>query len=379
MHECAVEIGDQVGGVFEADREAEQIARRRGVRTFDGCAMPRLAQRKTVQGALGLFAKWKPQHSLDLGGEMGKFFLTPHTGTLDVHFAREFRKLTGAEYSVAVAFLTEPGYQRIKKFPRFRSADARLVIGLGNFITSPAAIRAAIHDGASIRLVPTTVAGIFHPKLYIISHETAPQALYIGSANGTKAAFTGNTELGYYTTLASDCVDALELFDAWYDDLRPPSTEDIDDYARKYTRANNRRVVAFDDVANLADLALTKTSDIDQTGDVIRTRPVPKTRLLDAQDARTAWVSLQSFTGEYRLQVEIPAAAAAVLTRLGLPERGRIPFRCEDNTTRELTYAFYGDNGMFRINIPNEFLMPKPFVKPMKVYCSSLAPGAVCS
>jgi HKD family nuclease len=285
---------------------------------------------------------------------LGKLILTPATGTLDTHFAREFRRLVGAEYSVAVAFLTEPGYQRIKKFPRFQTRSARLVVGLGNYVTSPSAIRAAIRDGTSIRLVATTALGIFHPKLYVVCHDASPQALYVGSANGTTAAFTGNTELGYFTTLASDCAEALALFDDWYANLQPPTTNEIDEYAREYTRVNNKRLRSFDDVATLADLAIVAPNEIDEAGTVSRDRPVPTTRLLDAQDARTAWTSLQSFTGEYALQVEIPAPAAAVLTRLGLPERGRIPFRCEDKVVREMTYGYYGDNGMFRINIPND-------------------------
>lgn len=275
-------------------------------------------------------------------------------GTLDGELTREFRPLRGSCYYVAVAFLTQPGFQRLVALPRFSGATSRLVIGLGNYITSPSAIRSAITAGIAVRLVPDSRTGIFHPKLYVLADSTGPEALYIGSANCTAAAFAGNTELGFVTTSRDDCAAGIGIFNEWFNALKRPTDGEIADYARKYTRINNKRVRSQDNVAMLADLSLSRPDDAVISARIGRARPAPTRGLLDARDARTAWVSLESFTGEYTFQVEIPARAAEVLSTLGLPRRGDIEFRCEDDVVRTMTYGFYGDNGMFRLNIPND-------------------------
>ena len=72
--------------------------------------------------------------------------------------------------------------------------------------------------------------------------------------------------------------------------------------------------------------------------------------------ATAAWAGLQSFTGEYRFQVEFPRDAGQVLRRMLGPGGGQtnIPMLCEDGQQRPMRFRYYEDNAMFRLNIPNE-------------------------
>ena len=65
---------------------------------------------------------------------------------------------------------------------------------------------------------------------------------------------------------------------------------------------------------------------------------------------------MQSFTGEYNLQVEFPKEAGIVLRRVfGKPSKdGSIDILCADGAIRPLSsFEFYQHNGMFRLNVPN--------------------------
>ena len=82
--------------------------------------------------------------------------------------------------------------------------------------------------------------------------------------------------------------------------------------------------------------------------------PRSEQKAISEAAASVAWAGLQSFTGEYKFQVEFPKVAGEVLNRiLGRPAHGNaVDINCEDRETREFKY--YPDNGMFRLNIPNE-------------------------
>jgi hypothetical protein len=74
--------------------------------------------------------------------------------------------------------------------------------------------------------------------------------------------------------------------------------------------------------------------------------------------AIAAWAGLQSFTGEYRFQVEFPKDAGKVIYQLinrFAHVDGRIDVYCpEDETTRLMQYKYYPDNCMFRLNVQND-------------------------
>ena len=71
--------------------------------------------------------------------------------------------------------------------------------------------------------------------------------------------------------------------------------------------------------------------------------------------ATTAWAGLQSFTGDYDLQVEFPRDAGQVLSRLlkGIAKGNKADVLCEDGQKRQFIFRYYTDNGMWRLNVPN--------------------------
>jgi len=85
-------------------------------------------------------------------------------------------------------------------------------------------------------------------------------------------------------------------------------------------------------------------------------RDTPRQGVISEGVAGAAWAGLESFTGDYQFQVEFPQAAGIVLNRIiGGSSSSKVPILCTtDNTVREMTYRYYTDNGMFRLNIPND-------------------------
>jgi len=78
----------------------------------------------------------------------------------------------------------------------------------------------------------------------------------------------------------------------------------------------------------------------------------PERPAYNSRHATAAWAGLQSFTGEYKFQPEFPRTAGEVVKRL-VGDIEDIKIQCSDGV-REMTYVFYEDNGMFRLNIPND-------------------------
>ena len=84
--------------------------------------------------------------------------------------------------------------------------------------------------------------------------------------------------------------------------------------------------------------------------------PRSEQKAISETAASVAWAGLQSFTGEYKFQVESPKVAGEVLNRiLGRPAHGNaVDINCEDRETRSFIFKYYTDNGMYRSNILNE-------------------------
>ncbi len=99
-----------------------------------------------------------------------------------------------------------------------------------------------------------------------------------------------------------------------------------------------------------------------------RKAPGPEGRSIGNDVANTAWAGLESFTGEYTLQVEFPRDAGNVLRRI-IGGSGVAPFvglLCEDGQVRQMRFRYYHDNSMFRLNVPNE-VPGVPWVRTNKV------------
>jgi len=89
-------------------------------------------------------------------------------------------------------------------------------------------------------------------------------------------------------------------------------------------------------------------------------------------------VSLESFTGEYRFQIEFPQAAGMIIQEMigSHGGDGDVDVYCEDDrVVRRMTYRYYSDNGMFRLNIPNDVSgIPEARVNKIGLACVSRGP-----
>ena len=82
--------------------------------------------------------------------------------------------------------------------------------------------------------------------------------------------------------------------------------------------------------------------------------PRSEQKAISETAALAAWAGLESFTGQYTLQVEFPKVAGGVMNRiLGRPAHGSaIDINCTDCETRSFIFKYYTDNGMYGLNIP---------------------------
>lgn len=226
------------------------------------------------------------------------------------------------------------------------------VFGLDGYVTQPAAIDLARELGWLLRLARGTHA--FHPKIALVGSEPpdsfsdGPLAGYIGSANFTKGGFENNIETGLITRQESilselDVVanDIWELADS-------PEDIDLDKYSDQYAKISRKRTR---DIAPPEMGEATESeggSDPEEHGD----EKPPKKPAYSPRHATTAWAGLQSFTGDYTFQPEFPRTAGEIVKRL-VGDREEVKVQCSDGV-REMAYVFYEDNGMFRLNIPND-------------------------
>ena len=133
-----------------------------------------------------------------------------------------------------------------------------------------------------------------------------------------------------------------------------PATKAIlRDYAAIFAERARRR-----GASELADLEV-----CDIAPDLSKTKDLPSRKRLPppaytAEFAVAAWAGLQSFTGEYRFQVEFPKTAGRVVSQIvrsHIQADGWLDVYCpDDSIARPMQYRFYENNGMFRLNIPNE-------------------------
>lgn len=88
------------------------------------------------------------------------------------------------------------GFPLFDKLIEHSDRVAQLVVGIHFYQTSPGFIEAFLHHPAARFVLQTS--GTFHPKIYLFENDAADWACVIGSANFTKAAFSGNCEAVVY-------------------------------------------------------------------------------------------------------------------------------------------------------------------------------------
>ena len=212
--------------------------------------------------------------------------------------------------------------------------------------------------GWNVRVVDK-LKGTFHPKLYVGGTGfggpagVANLSLAItGSPNISRNGFLRNGECVFWSVAPHVRKSAGR---AWRECWRagvPATAARLDAYERVFARRNRFRK-ALDLVAlGVVDDLPPQINGVPKKG---VTPPKKELKAISDSAASVAWAGLQSFTGEYNLQVEFPKEAGLVLQRIfsGVAQGAVVPILCADGQTRTFKYRFYGDNGMFRLNIPN--------------------------
>lgn len=261
---------------------------------------------------------------------------------------------------IAAAFVSITGVNYISYvLKKCGSPKCLLIAGIDRAITHPEALYSARRLGWDTRLGKAPV-GIFHPKMLIAGHEYSDPGviqklccLYVGSSNLTAGGLHNNIECGLVAK-EEDCPEtASSAFSELWSIANPATDVELRNYAARFAEAARRRKAAELDDLGIGDSQIPPASQ----ADLHSGRP-PAQSAVAVDFATTAWAGVQSFTGEYRFQLEFPKAAGAVISKLlqlNSAQDSEVEVYCtEDRSTRLMKYKFYDHNGMFRLNIPND-------------------------
>jgi HKD family nuclease len=274
-------------------------------------------------------------------------------GTLGETIRRTRPKCVG----IASAFVSISGVDHAARLLRaVTTGECRLVAGIDHAVTHPEALYTARREGWDTRLGQASM-GIFHPKLIVGCEQFAPNGtivglsfVYVGSSNLTDSGLRRNVECGVVAEGEVGITGAAEAFGRFWDDGQVADDSALRNYAAAFADRNRQR--------SPAELEALLVSDGEPLVGRQPTGRPPRRSAIATPYAAAAWAGLQSFTGEFRFQVEFPRAAGEVIHRL-IGRRagadGTLDVYCtSDGITRPMQYRFYRDNSMFRLNIPNE-------------------------
>jgi HKD family nuclease len=259
---------------------------------------------------------------------------------------------------IAVAYVSIYGFNYVKNIAEKNGiAQVNIISDISDCVTHPNALEGAINSGWGVRVVD--VGSTFHPKFYIGCREFGnsdavvdPSFIIIGSANLSYSGFVKNTECSFVQTGAPlrSCVRTWETL--WGMGANATRSS-INDYRKRFSERNRKRRLGDLIALGVADRMPEKSGGLPQ-----RKESPPQDALKATSEicASIAWAGLQSFTGDYTLQVEFPQKSAQVLNRILLPfsPGGSANIACSDGVRRDFKFRFYADNGMFRLNIPND-------------------------
>jgi hypothetical protein len=280
------------------------------------------------------------------------------------HFRDILRRSLIAErprvLGIAAAFVSTEGVrQLIEILRRCGEPKCRLVAGTDHAVTHPEGLYAARDEGWTIRL-GRSPGGIFHPKLFVAGRQFSSGGkiqqlccVYVGSSNLTAGGLSTNVECGLIADGASCPVSASDVFAELWNAANPATDAELRYYAARFAECARRRTAL-----ELADLGVSDSRPVVKETDELREQKPPSRPALGPDFAVAAWTGLQSFTGEYRFQVEFPKSAGKVISQLmqgHVQEDGRVGVYCpDDESTRPMQYKYYTDNSMFRLNVPND-------------------------
>ncbi len=249
---------------------------------------------------------------------------------------------------MATAFLSDKGaddYRAILSDQHIE--DSRVVVGTSGAISSPTAIQSLRDNGHSVKL-GRAQTGIFHPKLLVAGDRflssgqlASATSGYVGSANFTRGGLRKNLEVVFVTRDEALVTDmSLAFSSLWSEGISVTDTI-IHDYEKAFARAQRRR--------SIPDLRFLEVVD----PDLPLHQPNPHT-LVRPPLCTAVWAGLESYTGEHRFQVEFPRRAGEAMRTLLGTRSGEVKIECSDGKLRSMKYRYYTDNGMYRLNVPND-------------------------
>jgi HKD family nuclease len=270
-----------------------------------------------------------------------------------------FRQTNPAALGVAVAYISVSGFDYINGLvKKHKVRQFKLVADTRDAITHPMALANALEGGWDVRTVGD-LPGTFHPKLFVggsrfVGGCAMEDASWVvaGSANLSAAALNRNGECSY-VHIGSTLAQSANV--AWQECWQAGKKLDGKRLAayEKFFETRNRHRRPEDLVTlGIADQIISTKNGRPEKGKV----PPPRAqRVIPATAATVAWAGLESFTGDYNLQVEFPRDAGAVLSRiLGDETNGNSAnLLCDDGEERQFIFRYYHHNGMFRLNVPN--------------------------
>lgn len=253
--------------------------------------------------------------------------------------------------AVASAYLTVYGAKYLQKLKNeLRSTTALIVPGISGEVTQPNAIHMLRDNGWTVRLGEQG-SGIFHPKLLLTASNYSrkfgisnPSGFYMGSANFTGGGLLRNTEIGIISSAPELTVGAAQMFSAIWDAAIACTDDRLQRYEKEFSRRTKAR-----SLSDLRDFGIVDSDEDYKYDHVNRSLAA-----IDPERCSSVWVGLQSFTGAHTFQVEIPSRAGAVLRNILGTDDGRVSINCADGSHREMMFAYYTHNGMYRLNIPND-------------------------
>lgn len=227
--------------------------------------------------------------------------------------------------------------------------DCAAVFGLDGYVTDPAAIELAQDLGWELQLVEQS-GHPFHPKMGIAGGQSSSPYIdgadegYIGSANFTQGGLETNVEAGIVTEEEEIVSQLREMARQFWEMSQAPKDVDIDSYASRYAKIERSRP---------NEQTQPGKGESSPSGDTSEVSVPPEIPTYSPEYATTAWVGLESFTGDYTFQIEFPRTPATVVRELIGDDEGAVMVECSDGI-REMDFGFYRDNQMFRLNVPND-------------------------
>jgi HKD family nuclease len=280
--------------------------------------------------------------------------------TLEATITRELKTSAPKVIGVAVAYVSVYGANFLHKISsELGVSRIRLIADVGDAITHPEALRLALAHGWAVRAA-NPKAGTFHSKIMIGGDEfsdelgvKSPKWLIVGSGNLSRGGLVLNVETSFIRSYDEPSKVAGIAFRELWNVGTNLTAAILADYAIYFAKNNRKR--------SPKDMVILGVSDEDVEDikdEEIKTRKVPaqNERSIATDVASAAWAGLESYTGEYTLQVEFPRDAGQVLVRI-IGAAGAGPFvdlKCEDGEVRQMRFRYYDDNAMFRLNVPND-------------------------